>query len=505
MGSKDLKRGAVLSYILIVVNSLYGLLFTPYLISTLGDSEYGIYKIIGSLSSSLAIFDLGIGSTVLRYTAKFYAEKKNRELDNFSAMGLFEATIVSALILLVCAVAFFQIDNVYSMSLSAAELEKAKELFVLFTIVLILSTYEKVFFSMIAGCGRYTVANGLKLARLFSKLIISYLILLRVADSRVLLFVEIGLLIATILIQAAYLRQKQLIRIHLYHWDWPLFASSSKYTMLMFVQSIAVQFNGNLDNMVIGAYDGAKAVAVYSIGLQFFNMYEHFAMAFSDLMLLPISKQIADGAHVRDLENTVIKIGHLEFIMLGGALCGFLAIGREFIQLWLGDGYSFAWIVGLVLMLSTTVSLVQNVCLSIIRAQNKMMFRTIAVSVMAIFNLVFTILGVPRFGPIAACIGTAIGLIGVNIIAMNIYYVKVLKMDIIRVFAGILKRSWVCCLIAIAILILSNQVLSGSWLQWLAKVGIFAAVYAAALYCYGFNSTEKSSVTQTIKKVFRRA
>ena len=59
---------------------------------------------------------------------------------------------------------------------------------------------------------------------------------------------------------------------------------------------------------------------------------------------------------------------------LGGALCGYIVLGKEFIRLWLGDGYSFAWIVGLLLMVPTTIPLVQNVCLSILRAQNKMLW-----------------------------------------------------------------------------------------------------------------------------------
>ena len=80
MNTKELKAGAIFSYLLIIANTLYALIFTPFLISALGDGEYGVYKIIGSLTSSITILDLGIGSTMLRYIAKFRAEKDEKNL-----------------------------------------------------------------------------------------------------------------------------------------------------------------------------------------------------------------------------------------------------------------------------------------------------------------------------------------------------------------------------------------------------------------------------------------
>ena len=195
MNSKEIKNGAMLSYLLIIVNTCYGLFFTPFLISSLGDGEYGVYKIIGSFIGSLTILDLGIGSTVLRFAAKFYASDEKIELGNFAAMAMIEATAISAIMVLVSIAAYFRIDNIYDRSLTPAELGKAKQLFLLFAVILVLSTFEKVNFSLVAGCEHYAFANGLKLSRLIAKLLLSVLILHRVADSAVLLWIEIVLLV----------------------------------------------------------------------------------------------------------------------------------------------------------------------------------------------------------------------------------------------------------------------------------------------------------------------
>lgn len=494
MKIKEIKIGAICSYLLIFLNTLYGLLFTPFLISKLGDSEYGVYKIIASLVGSITILDLGVGSTVLRYIAKFYAKKDKEGISNFSAMGFIQAAVLSMAMVIVCIVIYTGIDGLYGGSLTVKELEKAKSLFVLFSIILVLNTFEKVIFNIIAGCEHFAFANSLKLLRLILKVGISIVILLQISDSRVLLLIDLTILILFIVVQLIYIRYKIKIKIRLKKWESALFKSSLKYTLLMFLQSVAVQFNGNLDSMVIGAVEGAVSVAVYSIGLQLFNMYEQFAMAFSDLMLPTVSKQIEEGASNKELEDTVIKVGRLEFAALGAALCGYIIIGREFISLWLGETYLFAWLVGLILMIPITIPLIQNVSLSILRAKNKMTFRTIVVCIMAIFNLIITIVGVRIFGAIAACIGTAISLIAANIIAMNIYYVKVIKLNIFRIFKNILSRTWLCCMISSAVLLVADYFLQGDWVMWGIKVVIFLVIYATTMLLFGFNKKEKQVI-----------
>ena len=61
---KEVKLGALLSYILIICNSVYGMVIAPYMLSMLGNAEYGVYKTIGSLTASMVVLDLGIGGTM---------------------------------------------------------------------------------------------------------------------------------------------------------------------------------------------------------------------------------------------------------------------------------------------------------------------------------------------------------------------------------------------------------------------------------------------------------
>lgn len=64
------KIGVVINYIILALNIVIGLVYTPFLISKLGDGQYGVYSLAGSLVSFVTLLDLGFGQTLVRYISK---------------------------------------------------------------------------------------------------------------------------------------------------------------------------------------------------------------------------------------------------------------------------------------------------------------------------------------------------------------------------------------------------------------------------------------------------
>ena len=86
MAINQLKAGAFLSYVSIGLNMVVGLLYTPYMLRMLGQSEYGLYSLASSIIAYLTVLDLGFGNAIVRYTAKFRSEGKEREQQEMFGM-----------------------------------------------------------------------------------------------------------------------------------------------------------------------------------------------------------------------------------------------------------------------------------------------------------------------------------------------------------------------------------------------------------------------------------
>lgn len=82
----QLKAGAALNYVSIMLNMVVGLVYTPYMLRMLGQSEYGLYSLAASIIAYLTVLDLGFGNAIVRYTAKFEAEGKKREQQEMFGM-----------------------------------------------------------------------------------------------------------------------------------------------------------------------------------------------------------------------------------------------------------------------------------------------------------------------------------------------------------------------------------------------------------------------------------
>ena len=52
------KQGVILSYVLMLFEVLSTLLITPFLIRTLGQAEYGVYKLTASITAYLLLLDI---------------------------------------------------------------------------------------------------------------------------------------------------------------------------------------------------------------------------------------------------------------------------------------------------------------------------------------------------------------------------------------------------------------------------------------------------------------
>ena len=495
MEKNQVKFGALLSYLLIVINSFYGLVIAPFVLGTIGDSEYGVYKTIASMTASVAVLEFGLSGTLQRYLAKYRALKDEKSGYNFSAMCMIQALILILLMGVVGVVLYFMLESMYGESFSAEELHRAKQIFVVLILYVMLHLFENVFFGIITGYNQFIFSNSLKVFALLTKIGLYFIVLPIVRNSLAIVSISLLIEIITIVVEYLYVKMRLRHRIVLYKWDGAVFKESFVYTGLLFIQSIIIQFNGNIDNMVIGAVIGTTAVTVYSFSIQMFNMYETCATSVSSVVLPSVTKKIYEGATPRELEEYIVKFGRVQWAVLGAALGGFVCFGREFFALWLGDGFEDCYPLSLILIVPITFPLIVNVCLAILKAKNLLVFRTIALAYSALLNALLTFIGTRIWGYWAAATGTAVATIIGSIISLNVYYQIKLKINVFKLYLKILRGTTLCIAVACAAgLFLNDLIAPTGWFYFAVKAAAFIVVYAAGMFLFGLNKDEKASL-----------
>ena len=111
---KQIGFGAILSYISIVLNAVYGLAIAPFILRVLGEDNYGVYQSIASLSATIAVLDVGVSSTVQRYVAEKKKKKERTDkIENYVGMAAIQSSIIAVLILLVGGIVICILPSLY--------------------------------------------------------------------------------------------------------------------------------------------------------------------------------------------------------------------------------------------------------------------------------------------------------------------------------------------------------------------------------------------------------
>lgn len=184
--TKQIKFAAIISYAAIFINIIITLLYTPWMVSKIGKSNYALYTLANTLIS-VFLMDFGIGSVVSRFISKYRAEGQEEKANQLLGLVAKIFLFIDLLILIVLAVIFFFLQDIYK-GLTEQEIQTFKLVF----LVVAGNSVISFPFTVLTGIfNAYERFIELKLCDLFQKLFSIVLIILSI-----LLFCDVVILVA---------------------------------------------------------------------------------------------------------------------------------------------------------------------------------------------------------------------------------------------------------------------------------------------------------------------
>ena len=289
-----------------------------------------------------------------------------------------------------------------------------------------------------------------------------------------------------------------------------MFFGLFSYTAFIAINLIVDQINWNVDKILLGRYRGTEAVAVYSVGYTLYQYYMMLSTSISSVFTPRIHKIVNDTEgdlylRRKKLTDLFIKVGRIQYILLGLIASGILFFGKDFItKYWAGAVYEEAYYVSLLLVFPASIALIQNTGIEIQRAQDKHKFRALVYLCMAVVNIGLSVVLCQKYGPIGSAIGTAISLVMANGLIMNIYYHIHCSIDVVRFWFNIGRMSLGLIIpVLFGLLMVRCFVLSNIWL-YLGAIVLYIGVYGLSMWFVGINQYEKKLIKDIPCKVINK-
>ena len=499
--NKSKKTAAIVSYISLIVSTLSSMFLTKIILFSLGENGYGLYQMIYSLASNLMVLDLGIGTVMIRYISEYHTKMDYKRESNFAAMMGIISIACSIIITMLCFFMANYIGNIYP-KLSHEEVITSRIMIYFMSIQFIFNIIGNYTSGYIQAYERFLYVSIRGIVNTIITFILTVLFLK-------LNFGCVGIVIANLLViiiicvcDLIVLKRILNVKVKLYKWDNVIIRPAIGLMIAMFLQSIIGYINSSADKTILGIMCNKSDVTIYSIAATIITMFNTVPCVLSGFFQPQVTQMITRGESRNKLGDLVARVGRIQFMLCMAILGAFFLFGKDFLQLWVGENIApHAWIIVMIIMPVNMVPLVQTICLSILNGYNKRLYRSIILIGMTFVNVLLTVILINYIGAIGAPIATAISYLIGHVILLNIYYNKVIKLDIIGIFKCILKKSWICSILAIIISYPLTMWKEVSIISFIIKCSLFCIWYFALLYIYGLNRSERNLCAFYFNKV----
>lgn len=502
--NKQIKLGAVISYISIAVNMLSGILYTPWMIRMIGQSDYGLYTLATSIISLVTV-DFGMGMAVSRFISKFRAEGKQQEVNNFLAIVYKIYGLITSVLFVALCVMYFYADVICA-SLTAEELAKFRIIYIIVAFSTVLSFPFTTTDGILTSYEKFIQA---KLCDLFNRVVTVLLVVIVLLTGHglyALVATNMGLNLVTIGLKLLVLKTTTPIKVNWKYFSKEMLSAVLGFSVWVTVTSLAQRLVINITPTILGAVSGSAAIAIFAVA----KNLEYFAFVLTNAirgMFMPkVSRILAKngGKSSDDILPLMIKVGRFQTYIIGLIIVGFIAVGREFIHFWVGDSYQLAYYCFILLVVMDIIEYPQQIADTTLVATNNVKVRAFIALGTGVTNVLLSICLSSRWGAIGASCSIFVVTAG-RMVANNIAYKKYLHIDLkqffLRCYLNILPSMAVTVVAGFALNLVAFNV-SVTWL--VIKIIAIVGVYGCMVWFFSFDATEKSIVQKAIGKILHR-
>lgn len=517
-----IRNSAIIGYITILTEIILGLIYTPWMLSVIGEDNYALYSLAISLMAFLML-DFGLSNSVTRFLANYRAEGSQEKANNFIGLVykiylLLDAVLCSALIVM-----YFNLNNIFS-GLDAAHLSTFRVVFLMFGLFSMIS-----FVCIpIGGIMRaYENFVELKSCELLNKLFAIgtiALLLWRGSVNGVSREYLLYSLVAAnciwnlffIVIKLFVIQKRDPLKIN---WGYfnkshfkEVFSFSIWITIIQFFERFFNLFTPTLlaiiiipkavaiqsDLLNLGDNSSTIQIAIFGLAVQIETYTYTFVNTINGLFMPKVSRMVYSN-DIKGLDNLMVLVGKFQCAIIGLVLCGFWVVGQNFIDFWAkASSYPhLVWLCAMILLIPMLFTRTQLIAGIVAEVKNELKSQAYIYLVTSVVYVVSASFAGYFWGALGACVALAT----VSVIRMalidGIYY-KRLNLNVLIFF----ERCYIPLFFTVVITILictwlRLSVFGSSLFSLMIKSVILLTVYFIVLRLVGMN---KAEIKQLIKR-----
>jgi O-antigen/teichoic acid export membrane protein len=400
-------RGVVSNWTYLVVNVLVAFWMTPFVVRHLGDTSYGLWALVLQLTGYMGVVDVGLRSALVRFVSRFKAQDDDEGLNRLmnSAFTLY-ALMVPVCFMIAAVIAFLALPY---MHIPAAMLGVARITVFIAAGCIACDFLFATSHASLAGLSRWDLINSVWISVLVVRTVLILLFLKSSFGLLALATIQLSVTFVGYCVEMFLLRHI-LPRFRL-AWHFPRFAEMrpiAQHGWYSFLLSVATKVNYQIDSVVIAFFLPIDQVTFYVIGLRLVE-YLRELLSSTTMVIAPVISSFEAVGELRRITAALIRSTKYSLCvgLLGASVL--LALGTDFIRLWMGPKFAErSGVVLVILSMGVVLSCTQFAASHVLYGMSKHRLNVKWTVIEAALNLAFSLALVRRYGIIGVAAGTTI-------------------------------------------------------------------------------------------------
>ena len=349
---------------------------SPFVVHTLGKTEYGIWGLLNVFTGYLGIFDLGVRMSLGRFIILYVGRQDHEGVNGTLKTGLGFFSLVGIAIMPLAIGAGF-LFPVFFPTVPAAYHNEIRILLPLLVLNIYLSAVSGGLTSILAAHDRFDLQQVVDISVLAVRTGATVVVLLAG-------YGIVGLTIVAVGASALSVMGNRWMagRAYPHLKVWPLSISRERLRELfgfgipLFISTVASKLVGQTDLVVVGMLFDMKAVAIYSVGATLVWYTGPLFGQIEGILFPSIQRSVATGdtdsvrwTYIR-LWKAMLAFGLLLYL-------GFIFFGEAFIRLWMGPDFAQGHAIMVVLSAGRLIGLMAGGAGTVLYAQGRVWFLTV--------------------------------------------------------------------------------------------------------------------------------
>lgn len=495
------KKGAILSYIQVVLSVAVSVIYVPVLLRYLGQSEYGLYQIVGSFFSYISVFESCMSTGVLRNYCNALGSQDKEAADVTLSMAKVIYRVMAALMVVAGVIVLFAFRSFYASSFTASELKESSAILLLLFANMMVTLLGSVYLTILTGHEKFTFLKVLAIIIQVAQPFFVVLCVRKIPYAITVSTVIVVFNVLTVLMRYLYVTRKLKIRIVKKKRNRKVIGEIVGLSATILLGCIADQIFWKTDQVILGKLFSTTVVAVYSVGAQIYMMYMQFGTQIASVFYPKVSILYQEENGLQKVSDLFIRVGRATFFVILLVLSGFIIFGREFLLVWVGEGYEAAYWVAIIVMLPFSVDLAQNLGLCILQVKGQYGFRAKIYLLSALLNIITTVLFARRIGITGAALSTGISMFLTSGLIMNWFFQKRVGLNMIKFWKTTIGIISLAVLLTGAACFIKGMIWHDpvSVIQLGLGILLYTIVYGAVMFLFAADPAERELLQRLLK------